>query len=228
MDGRGYLEQLIAERLQAGKGRSADARRTRFDLPEIRGIAVGLVAAGALNREDKEEILLDLDETLERAGWLQRRVFQMESEPLGSSEADGDRIGVERPEWRDAILDPPLPTLRGIVPIIGSTLTVNGSTAILISLELWTTMFLLRLAYPATTAQIRHHFRTHANQRWQSWDDTGTTYRYTAGGGSDTHGLFMEHVSFEPAPPDRATTITLTKESHGETDQITVPLHKAT
>lgn len=60
MDGRGYLEKLIADSLGAGKGQPAFAGQSGINRFEIRGVAIGLVAAGALPQEEAEQILADL------------------------------------------------------------------------------------------------------------------------------------------------------------------------
>jgi hypothetical protein len=58
MDGKAYLEQVIAERL---------AHR-RANLTEIRGIAQGLVAAGVLSQEDSARLLAALRDKLVELG----------------------------------------------------------------------------------------------------------------------------------------------------------------
>src|SRR3954471_19378409 len=70
VDGRGYLEKLIADSLGAGRGQPELGRQSSFNRFEIRGVAIGLAAAGALTQEEAEQILADLDVTLQRSGRL--------------------------------------------------------------------------------------------------------------------------------------------------------------
>jgi hypothetical protein len=144
MDGRAYLEKLIADRLGAGKGQPRLGRQGALNRFEIRGVAIGLVAAGTLEPEVADQIVADLDVTLVRAGWLKQVRAEMET---FATTPVAQRLGAERPEWRQAIEDPPTPALRAVVPLAGSTVTVGDTTAGLISLEVWTTMIALNLAH---------------------------------------------------------------------------------
>ncbi|RSD13272.1 hypothetical protein [Amycolatopsis eburnea] len=60
---------------------------------EIRGVAIGLVAAGALRQAEAEQILADLDETLRRSGRL--TVVRQEASATSSGEVVAKRAGIE-------------------------------------------------------------------------------------------------------------------------------------
>lgn len=219
MDGRGYLEKLIADNLGAGKGQPALGRQSSINWLEIRGVAIGLVAAGALRQEEAEQILADLDGTLQRSGWL--TVVRKEMSATSSGEAVATRVGVERPEWRQAIEDPPTPVLRHVVPLVGRTLTIGEVTANLVSLEVWSTFLTLNLAHiDIDTRRMRERFGP--GVRWRGWDDVGTQYRGGVGGGSGSHVLFAERCVFEPGPSVRARVLTLVVEHPG--GQTTIPI----
>lgn len=219
MDGRGYLEKLIADSLGTGKGQPALGRQSSLNLLEIRGVAIGLVAAGALAQEEADQILADLKVTLQRSGWL--TVVRQEMSATTSAEAVAARVGIERPEWRQAIEDPPTPVVRHVVPLVGRTLTIGEVTANLVSLEVWSTFLALNLAYvDVDSHRMRERFGP--GMRWRGWDDVGTQYRGGSGGGSGSHVLFVERRVFEPGPPEQARVLTLVIEHPG--GQITIPI----
>jgi hypothetical protein len=57
MDGRGYLEKVIGDRLgDRTRGTHEDAVPAE-ELAELKGVAVGLVAAGALSTQAMRDIL---------------------------------------------------------------------------------------------------------------------------------------------------------------------------
>jgi hypothetical protein len=219
MDGREYLENLIAASLGAGKGQPALGRRSSLNLLEIRGVAIGLVAAGALPQEEADQILADLEATLLRSGWLVRKEVSAEAH----GEAVAARSGSERPEWRQAIEDPPAPVLRQVVPLVGRTLAVGELTANLVSLELWSTLLVLNLAYiDVASLPLRERFGP--GVRWYGWDDVGTQYRGGGGGGGGSHTLFVERRTFEPGPPEQARVLTLVVESDGDRIPVSIAL----
>ncbi|WP_210971105.1 hypothetical protein [Saccharopolyspora endophytica] len=221
MDGRGYLEKLIADSLGAGKGQPALGRQNSFNRFEIRGVAIGLVAAGALRQEEAEQILADLEVTLQRSGWL--TVVRQETSATSSGEAVARRVGIERPEWRRAIEDPPTPVLRHIVPLVGRSLTIGEVTANLVSLEVWSTFLALNLAHVDIDAR-RMRERFGPGVRWRGWDDVGTQYRGGGGGGSGSHVLFVERCTLEPGPPEQARALTLVVEHPGGQTTVPIPL----
>lgn len=204
MDGRRYLEKLIADGLGGGRGQPAAGRLSGFDRREVRGVAIGLVAAGALAQEDADRILADLDVTLQRSG----RLKVVHAEASARAEAVATPVGAERPEWREAIEKPPVPVLRRVVSLAGRTLEAGELTADLVSLEVWSTFVVLTMAHDGVDPRrMREHFTLRT--RWRGWDDTGTQYRAGGGGGSGSHGLLVERRTFEPGPPAEARVLTL-------------------
>ncbi|WP_410574616.1 hypothetical protein [Amycolatopsis sp. cmx-4-61] len=221
MDGRRYLEKLIADRLGAGRGQPESGRQAAVDRPEIRGVAIGLVAAGTLAQEDAEEILADLDATLERSGRLE--VVHAEGSATMQAPPVARRVGAERPEWRQAIEEPPAPVLRHVVSLAGRTFTIGDRTAQLVSLEVWSSLVVLTMAHDGVDPRrVREHFALRT--RWRGWDDAGTQYRGGGGGGSGSHGLLVERRIFEPGPPAEARVLTLAAESEDGQTTVEVPL----
>ncbi|GIJ66896.1 hypothetical protein [Virgisporangium ochraceum] len=192
MDGRAYLEKLIADRLGAGRGQPAAGRRLSFDRTEVRGVAQGLVAAGALRAEEMDRMLADLDATLTAAGWL--TVVEHRVGTAGSA----------RPEWTERIGEPPVPLLRRVVPLTG-----RADPFTLLSLEVWSTILVLRTARVLSASEHRRELLAGSGGRTvDAWDDAGTRYRPRGLTGSGTHGLHFEQWTFEPGPADHAAEVT--------------------
>lgn len=223
MDGRGYLEKLISDSLGAGRGQPAGAQQGSFDRQRIRGVATGLVAAGALRQEDADRILDDLDETLQRSGWLKVVHVEGSASTSVSGTAVARAVGTERPEWRQAIEKPPPPVLRHVVPLVGRTLEAGELTADLISLEVWSSLVVLTFSHGYRDQRLlRDRFRP--DIRWRGWDDAGTQYRAGGASGSGSHGLLVHRRSFEPGPPAEARMLTLAVEFPGGQTTVVVPL----
>lgn len=225
MDGRAYLEKLISDHLGAGRGQPVFGRQAGFDRHEIRGVAIGLVAAGTLAQEEADRILADLDVTLHRSGWL--RVGHAEASASASFSTGGEAVaravGTERPEWRRAIEKPPAPVLRQVVSLAGRTLEAGDLTADLVSLEVWSAFVVLTVAHADVDARrMREHLALRT--QWRGWDDAGTQYRGGGGGGSGSHGLLVERRTFEPGPPEAARVLTLAVESAGGGATVVIPL----
>jgi hypothetical protein len=223
MDGRRYLEKLIADGLGAGRGQPASGRLAGFDRREIRGVAIGLVAAGALAQEEADRILADLDVTLQRSGRLKIVHAEASASTSISGEAMARAVGAERPEWRQAIEEPPTPVLRHVVSLAGRTLEAGELTADLVSLEVWSAFVVLTASHgDGDPRRIRDRFRPDVH--WRGWDDAGTQYRGGGGGGSGSHGLLVERRVFEPGPPAEARVLTLVVESPGGRATVPIPL----
>lgn len=222
MDGRGYLEKLISDGLGRGRGQPPAGRLSGFDRREIRGVAIGLVAAGALSQEEADRILADLDVTMQQSGLL-KVVHAEGSASTGFAPVVARAVGTERPEWRQAIEEPPTPVLRQVVSLAGRTLEVGELTADLVSLEIWSTFVVLTMAHTdVDPRRMREHWalRTH----WRGWDDAGTQYRGGGGGGSGSHGLLVERRTFEPGPPAEVRLLTLAAEFPGGRATVVIPL----
>ena len=83
----------------------------------------------------------------------------------------------------------------------------------LISLEIWSGWLDLRYALLALVP-LRSYPLEGAGHRWQLTDDLGTEYELfgsTSGAGRVVH---LHQLSFQPAPPSEATTLTLTLDTY--------------
>ncbi|HEX8629839.1 MAG TPA: hypothetical protein VF755_16880 [Catenuloplanes sp.] len=225
MDGSAYLEKLIADRLGAGRGQPAQGRSSSLNLAEIRGVALGLVAAGVLGQRAMERIIADLERTLESTGWLTVVRHTMTGADDGASVEPGmmARVGAARPQWQKAIIDPPAPIIRTVISLAGQTLIMAERPVALISVEVWSSIVTLRLAHSDSDGRTLLN-RLDSGHRWRGWDDAGTRFRGVGGGGSGSHGLFIEEVRFEPGPADNARTLTLLVEQERRSHELTVAL----
>ncbi|MEU4473238.1 hypothetical protein [Micromonospora sp. NPDC023888] len=235
MEGRTYLEKFVADRLAADHGQPLEGHRLMVDRSEVRGVAMGLVAAGALAQEEMERILAELDQKLERRGRLTRVEMRTSAEsgvspqwvPL-SAEARQQLVlqhGRERAQWREPVADPA--QLREVIPLVDRTPMRAGVPATLISLERWSTMFVLRLAYAGMDARDPGSLVDSMQvrlKRWRGWDDAGTQYRSRCGSAERRGGLVVETVVFEPGAPDEARTLTLAFDNDGGAERLTVAL----
>jgi hypothetical protein len=198
MDGKAYLEQVIAERL---------AHR-RADLAGIRGIAQGLVAAGVLSQEDSARLLAALRDKLVELGLLVTK--------QASASASGSVSASSWAKRREPAEDPPIPELRAVRSLVGHTATIGAKTVTFVSLELWSTQFLVRFAHrPEHPSRALH---------WSAWDDLANDYHSGNGGSFGISGWLSEHRIFTPALPAEARTLTLTLRSGSGTDETTVAL----
>ncbi|WP_206788161.1 hypothetical protein [Amycolatopsis sp. MtRt-6] len=110
-----------------------------------------------------------------------------------------------------------------LVATAGRTLDAGELTADLVSLEVWSTFVALTFSHGYRDHRLlRDRFRP--DIRWRGWDDAGTQYRGSAGGGSGSHGLLVERRTFEPGPPTEARTLTLAAESDGGQATVVIPL----
>jgi hypothetical protein len=210
MDGRAYLEKLIADGF-------AVPHRITLDRSEVRGVALGLLAAGTIARSDLERILADLDETLKQAGLL--RVMRAEKLLGGSGSG---RAGVVRPEWMRAIDEPPAPVLRRVLPLVGRTFQVGHVVENLISLEVWSTLLRLNLAHGGEDHRMTECFSQ--TLKWKGWDDAGTQYRDAGGSGTLVQSLHARNRSFTPGPSDHARLLTLVVEHANGPATLQIPL----
>jgi hypothetical protein len=225
MDGRAYLEKLIADRLATSQERSLDAVPRAFDLSQIRGVAVGLVAAEVLAQEEMESIITELEQRLERMGWLTRKEFRVAADPQLAALPVAARpelaIASSR-YWSQPASQPP--DLEEVISLAGHVLAIGDATAILISLERWSTMLVLRLAYADPDRRLLHDRGYSPRERWHGWDDVGTQYQGRGVGGTSGPGLYSERLVFQPGAPDEARTLTLSVDREGETRRLTVAL----
>jgi hypothetical protein len=226
MDGLAYLENLIADRLAAVRRLPEEVRGAAVNLQQIEGVALGLGAAGALRQEDSDRTLSDLRKTMERAGWLKKATrHSYRSASFGAGAFA--RQGAGRPEWRQEIDDPAEPELLRVVSLAGRTFDTGDMTTKLVSLEVWTTMLVVRSVFPSghdVPPEGRLKFWD-LRWRWRGWDDVGTQYRTNSGGGGAApNDLIFDSRTFEPGPPDEARTFTLLVEHPTHQALVELPL----
>jgi hypothetical protein len=147
----------------------------------------------------------------------------------------GGEAGVARPaagEPRPGVAGGPValgerepPELVRVVPLAREVASRAGHRVVLISLEVWSNGVDLRYALIALVPP-RAYPPEGATHRWRLADDLGTTYELsgaTSGAGRTVH---LHQLSFRPAPPPEATslTLTLTDEEDAELATVGVPL----
>ncbi|ALG11200.1 hypothetical protein [Kibdelosporangium phytohabitans] len=225
MDGRAYLEKLISDRLREAREQPEHIRGAVTNLPEIRGIAAGLMAAGALTQDEAGLLLHDLRATMERAGWLTPVTVQAP----GSTEAEMTTAAVRRSGEPAADRRPTgSPGLLRVVPLVGREIGHGDVVRKLISLEVWNAVLIVRSAVHRGTWEPGVSQRlTDSRWRWRAWDDQGTQYRSTGmsgGGSSGTGDLVFENRAFFPSPPDGAETLTLIVEHPDQQASVELPL----
>lgn len=231
MDGRSYLKKLISDRLEL----IARNPQAPFDRSEIRGVALGLVAASALRQEEMEEILADLDHSLESLGRYKklRKELHVDTGHSGSeptaflrrvtlNHEHGDRVTGSAPTTRSTSS----PVLLRVLPLVGQEIELFDQPATLVSLEIWSTSARLHIAYPSprlSGAELLMRYRG-----WRAFDDMGVQYRQAGGGSSDFGGFLVETRIFEPGLPSEATTLTVrARDSEQRESQFTIPLQPA-
>lgn len=193
MDGRAYLEKVIGDRLGSIRGLPDASRTSSLNLPELEGIATGLVAAGALAQSDAEKLLGDLHKTMARP----------------------------------SAVHPPKNNLLRVISLAGRTFTQGTVPTTLISLELWSTMLVLRTAVQANDDDWDHETAVKfwdARSRWRAWDDTGTEYRTTTSTATNADDIQIESRIFYPGPPEEARFLTLVVEHPEHQAQLELPL----
>ncbi|MBP2325289.1 hypothetical protein JOF56_005674 [Kibdelosporangium banguiense] len=196
MDGRAYLEKVIGDRLGSVRQVPEGSRTGTLNLPELEGIATGLIAAGALRPADAERILTDLRKTMARTS--------------------------PRPVTADSPASKPL----RVISLAGHTFIQGEVTITLVSLEVWSTMLILRSAVPTDhdwTPDTMIKFWD-SRWRWRAWDDTGTQYRSTDSASSSLQDVVVDSRTFYPGPPEEARMLTLIVEHHEHQVAVEIPL----
>jgi hypothetical protein len=97
-----------------------------------------------------------------------------------------------------------VPTLSRVIPLAGRHLRMPvGRQLHLISLELWSSMMLLRAAYPPLP-------RCSLLDRlsWACWDDAGREFRAKGAASTGTGSFAVAHWEFRPAPNAAAESFT--------------------
>jgi hypothetical protein len=205
MNGRAFLEKVVKEQWDGGKG--------KVNRWELQGLARGLVAAGVLDQQDADRIMTWLRTKMTEAGML--RTVRFDAVPAVVARAPAVPVDSVK-------IDVPVPELRRVIPLAGRTFTINGITTSLVSLEVWSTMLIVRTAR-AEGQDEPPSFLTE-QMRWRGWDDAGTEYRSNSGTGASWNSLIVDSRMYEPGPPDEAKTFTMVVEHPDHQALVELPL----
>lgn len=221
------MEKLISDRLRGARELPEDLRGAFVNLAEIRGVVVGLIAAGAVTQDDAGQLLHDLRATMERAGWLKTVTLHASGSNQVEIPTAVRRSGepaAERVERRPT----GSPELLRVVPLVGREIGNGDVVRKFISIEVWNAVLIVRSAFARDSWEpgARHRL-TDSRWRWRAWDEQGTQYRSTGmsgGGSSGTGDLYFENRAFFPSPPDDAETLTLVVEHPEHQASVELPL----
>jgi hypothetical protein len=119
-------------------------------------------------------------------------------------------------------VDTPVPELKRVVSLAGRTFTINDRTTRLVSLEVWTTMIVVRTARPDTHDEPPGLLDDRL--RWRGWDDIGTEYRSNTATGANWNSLIVDSRMYEPGPPDEAQIFTMVVEHPDHQAVVELPL----
>nr|CEL22341.1 hypothetical protein [Kibdelosporangium sp. MJ126-NF4]CTQ89196.1 hypothetical protein [Kibdelosporangium sp. MJ126-NF4] len=224
------MEKLISDRLREARAQPESSRGGSINRHEIRGVATGLVAAGALSQLDADRLLTDLDNTMRRAGWLQVVTHEVATVARISPTAMARRTGqAVQDRVSDERSSTDVPELLRVVPLVGRVINQGDVTRSFISVEVWSGMLIVRSATPRETdwtPGVTRQFHDR-HLRWRAWDDQATQYRSTTmsgGGGTNTGDPVFENRTFFPGPPDEAETFTLVAEHPDYQASVELPL----
>jgi hypothetical protein len=112
-----------------------------------------------------------------------------------------------------------------VVPLVRELARRGGYRVVLISLEVWSGWVHLRYALlPAEPAEAPP--LVDLPIRWRLGDDLDTAYQLVGGGSAGDPLLRIYHLSFQPAPPSEANTLTITVQDQDGDDlaAVEVPL----
>ncbi|TCO55111.1 hypothetical protein [Actinocrispum wychmicini] len=207
MNGRAFLEKVAKEQLAGGKG--------MVNRWEIQGIARGLVAAGVLDQQDADQVMTWLRTKMTEAGML--KVVTLGGQGTVSTSMPVARVPAGAVAER-----PPLPVLKRVVSLAGRSFTIADKTLHLVSLEVWSTMLVVRTA--RTYDEDDQPKYLDARLRWRGWDDQGTEYRSNSSTGSLWPQLIVDNRMYEPGPPDDARIFTVVAEHPTAQAVVELPL----
>lgn len=226
MDGRTYLENVIADRISQATAKSGPPQA--IDRNEVRGIAMGLAAAGVLSEKDKDDLLATFDEALTDAGLIQVRRFEMAAVPPSRDErvqmalaTSSVRRGVDSPR-REGDGGTDTPQLLRVVPLHGRDFDTPEGRVILVSLEAWSQYVTLRIGY--LNSRVSAADRMIGHRKWHGVDDMLTKYAESHSYWSDSHGCVLETRVFTPGPRSGATTLTLHADTLKGVSSLDIPL----
>jgi hypothetical protein len=187
VDGALHLRQFLTERRRRATEELVPAL-TPFDLIEARGVARGLVTAETLSQQEAETILTDAANEAAAAA-------------ADSTPQTHTPIPTSQPI---AVKDDGPASLVRVVPL------GHGRDPLVLGVDVWTTMAVLRLAYPGATnpVQIMRN-----EQPCTATDDLGNQYTEKSRTTSDAGGVLTSARILRPAPPPQARRLTVTLDS---------------
>ena len=170
------------------------------------------------------QVLVKLGADLSR---VRQQVTELLSGHAGD-EAGAERLVVREP--RPSVVGGPgvfreqeAPELIRVVPLAREVVRRPGYRLMLISLEVWSNGMDLRYALLAL-APLETQPMPGATHRWRLTDDLGTAYELsgaTSGAGRTVH---LHQLSFQPAPPEDASVLTLTFKDEQDADVATAEI----
>jgi hypothetical protein len=170
------------------------------------------------------QVLVKLGADLSR---VRQQVIQLLSGYAGG-EGGAERVVVREP--RPSVVGGPgifrqqePPELVRVVPLAREAVSRPGWRLMLISLEIWSNGMDLRYALLALAPPETYPLPG-ATHRWRLTDDLGTAYEpsgATSGAGRTIH---LHQLSFQPAPPEDASTLTLTLKDEDDADIATAEI----
>jgi hypothetical protein len=170
------------------------------------------------------QVLVKLGADLSR---VRQQVIQLLSGYAGG-EGGPERVVVREP--RPSVVGGPgifrqqePPELVRVVPLAREAVSRPGWRLMLISLEIWSSGMDLRYALLALAPPETDPLPG-ASHRWRLTDDLGTAYELsgaTSGAGRTVH---LHQLSFQPAPPEDASTLTLTLKDEDDADIATAEI----
>jgi hypothetical protein len=170
------------------------------------------------------QVLVKLGADLSR---VRQQVIQLLSGYAGG-EGGAERVVVREP--RPSVVggpgifrqQEPLELVR-VVPLAREAVSRPGWRLMLISLEIWSDGMDLRYALLALAPPETDPLPG-ATHRWRLTDDLGTAYELsgaTSGAGRTVH---LHQLSFQPAPPEDASILTLTLKDEDDADIATAEI----
>jgi ClpA/ClpB-like protein len=103
------------------------------------------------------------------------------------------------------------PELVRVVPLAREAVSRPGYRLMLISLEVWSNGMDLRYALLAL-APLETYPLPGSTHRWRLTDDLGTAYELSGASSGAGRTVHLHQLSFQPAPPEDASILTLTLE----------------
>jgi hypothetical protein len=205
VDGRAYLVSLIDQRLR----RSGERVTNALDLAELKGVAQGLVASGALTTEAMRDLLAEKGvEPPLGAVVLQDDVRATFTQANNSARrAAVESLAVDRLTGADT-----REFLSRVIPAVGQELDIADRKASLISLDVWSRLFVLRFAYPSSDLRFSTDV---AAAHWYAEDDRKTRFDSCGSAWDGIDGMAFHQQYFKPGIPDGVSELEFSVELRG-------------